>query len=125
MKNKQPVLIIVIAVFAVVILSVTLFRGAIITAAGAKIFLKAGRPMQFGSYTVLIDKIQGNKLYGIKVSNKNSRFKAESGDYTYMPEKNAIRFNLIDGAADDYDPANPHGYHTLTFKQSYITIQLK
>ncbi len=81
--------------------------------------------MQFGSYTVLIDKIEGNKLYGIKVSSKNMRFKAKSGDYIYIPGKNAIKFNLIDGVAEDYDPGNLRALHTLTFKQSYITIKLK
>jgi len=42
-----------------------------------------------------------------------------------MPEKNAIKFNLIDGVAEDYDPKNPREFHTLTFKQSYIAIKLK
>ncbi len=127
MKNKQAVSVIVSAIILIVMACVALFifRGAIITTLTGKIFLKAGRSLQFGSYTVLIDKVEGNKLYGIKVSSKNRRFKAKSGDYTYMPEKNAIKFNLIDGAAEDYDPNNPREFHTLTFKQSYITIKLK
>lgn len=102
-----------------------LFRETIATKLAGKIFLRAGKPLQFGSYTVLIDKVEGNKLYGINVNSKNKRFKAKSGDYIYMPEKNAIKFNLIDGVADDYDPQNPSEFHTLTFKQFYITIKLK
>ena len=127
MKNKQAISTIVLVIIFIVIVCVALFlfRGAIITTLAEKVFLKAGKPLQFGSYTVLIDKVEGNKLYGIKVSSKNKRFKAKSGDYIYIPEKNTIKFNLIDGVADDYDPQNPSGFRKLTFKQSYITIKLK
>jgi len=126
MKNKQAVSVL-LAIILIVIVSVALFlfRSAIVTTLSEKIFLKAGRPLRFGSYTVLIDKVEGNKLSGIKVSSKNRRFEAKSGDYLYLPGKNAIKFNLIDGAAEDYDPKNPGEFHTLTFKQSYITIKLK
>jgi hypothetical protein len=127
MKKKQTILITVLTIILIVIVCVALFffRGAITTTLAGKIFLKAGKPLQFGSYTVLIDKVEGNKLYGINVSSKNKRFKAKSGDYVYMSEKNAIKFNLIDGVADDYDPEHPGGFHTLTFKQSCLTIKLK
>jgi hypothetical protein len=123
MKKAHAISIAFLAVICIGIIIATFifFREVI----GSKLFLKAGKPMQFGSYTVLIDRIEGNKLYGIKVSSKNRIFKAESGDYVYLPKKNALKFNLIDGFANDYDPANPRQYHTLTFKQSYITIQLK
>jgi hypothetical protein len=116
--------IILLAVIAIII-GLFFFKNGISPILAGKMFLRAGKPMQFGSYTVFIDKVDGNRLYGIKVSSKSQRFKAESGDYTYLPEKNTIKFNLINGAADDYDPADPHGFHTLTFKQSYITIKLK
>jgi glyoxylate utilization-related uncharacterized protein len=72
-----------------------------------------------------VDKVDGNKLYGIQVSSKGKRFKAESGEYAYLPQKNAIKFSLINGSANDYDPENPREFHTLTFKQSNFTIQLK
>jgi hypothetical protein len=124
MKKKQAILIIVIGVIAFAI-GAFFFKGGNATVLAGKMFLKAGRPMQFGSYIVLIDKIEGNKLYGIKISSKNRKFTAKSGDYTYLPERNALKFNLIDGAGDDYDPQNPREFHTLTFKQSYITIKLK
>jgi hypothetical protein len=127
MRNKQAIAIITLAIIFIGIVSVTLFlfRGVIIATFTEKMFLKAGKPLRFGSYTVLIDKVEGNKLYGIKVSSKNRRFEAKSGDYLYMPEKNAIKFNLIDGVGQDDDPQHPGEFHTLTFKQSYITIKLK
>lgn len=104
--------------------SVVIFK-IIITRPLAGYVLKAGKPTQFGEYTVQVDKIEGNKLYGIKVSSKDKRFQAESGEYTYLPEKNAIKFSLINGFADDYDPENPGEFHTLTFKRSIFTIKLK
>lgn len=124
-KQVVSTMVGVIIILAIASGALFFFRGAIITNLTGKIFLQAAKPLQFGSYTVLIDKVEGNKLYGIKVSNKNRRFQAKSGDYTYLPEKNTIKFNLIDGAADDFDPNNPHEFHTLTFKQSCITIRLK
>ncbi len=106
--KKKTISIIVLTIILIGIGSVAfLFRSAIIVPLAAKIFLKAGKPLQFGSYTVLIDRVEGNKLYGIKVSNKNKRFKAESGDYVYIPGKNAIKFNLVNGVAEDNDPKNP------------------
>jgi hypothetical protein len=125
-KKSQIISLIVLAVvFLGILLSTAIFFRRVITKVLVGQVLQAGKPMQFGSYTVLVDKVQGNKLYGIKVSSKNKRLKAESGEYTYLPEKNEIKFNLINGAADDYDPANPHEFHTLTFKQSYFKIKLK
>ena len=127
MKKKRAILIIALAVIFIVIacLAVFLFRGALVTGIAGKMLLQAGKPLQFGSYTVLIDKIEGNRLYGITVSSKTRRFKAKSGDYVYMPDKNAIRFNLIDGAAEDFDSKNSGESRELTFKQSYVTIKLK
>ncbi|HNW40159.1 MAG TPA: hypothetical protein PL125_06775 [Candidatus Omnitrophota bacterium] len=119
--SKIAVMAIIIIIFA----ALFFFSSSIISMISGKVLLKAGQPMQFGAYTVLIDRIEGNKLYGIKVSNKNRKFKAVSGNYLYLPKQNAIKFNLIDGVADDYDPQNPRQYHTLTFKQFYITLQLK
>ena len=100
------------------------FRGVLATNLAGKILLKSGKPVQFGEYTVLVDRVEANKLYGIKVTSKDKKLTAESGDYTYLPEKNAIKFNLVNGAADNYDPVNPGSYQALTFKHSCITIQL-
>ena len=127
MKNKKLIAAIVsiVILIAIVCAMLFIFRGAIVTALTEKVLLKAGTPLQFGAYTVLIDRVEGNKLYGIKVSSKNKKLEAKSGDYTYMPERNAIKFNLIDGVAEDYGPDNPQEARTLTFKQSNITIKLK
>ena len=81
--------------------------------------------MKFGNYTVFIDKIRNNELFGIKITGKNRELEAKSGDYVYMPKENAIKFNLIDGVAEDADPKNPNVFRRLTFKQMFIKIRLK
>ena len=77
MKKKQVILIIALVIVLIAIACVALFnfRGFISTTLGGRILLKAGKPLQFGSYTVLIDKIEGDKLYGIKVSSKKSKYR--------------------------------------------------
>jgi len=126
MKDKK-IITVIISVIIIVALAwgaVFIFRGAIVTGLAARVLLKAGKPLQFGGYTVLVDKVEGNKLYGIKVSSQNKMLEAKSGDYAYMPEKNAIKFNLIDGVAEEHDPDNPQKFNRLTFKQTIITLRL-
>ena len=127
MKKKKIVVLTVSALIIIAIAwtAVFIFRGAIITGLAGKVLLRAGKPLQFAGYTVVVDKVEGNKLYGIKVSNQNKTLEAKSGDYTYMPEKNTIKFNLIDGIAEDHDPDNPQKFNRLTFKQTIITLKLE
>jgi len=123
MKKKTIIFTIVIIV-AILGAGLFYFRGALVNNLAAQLFLKAGKPLKFGEYTVLIDRIDGNKLYGIKVSAKDKKLEAKSGDYEYLPDKHIIKFNLIDGIADDFDPGHPGEFHRLTFKQSRITMGL-
>jgi len=81
--------------------------------------------MAFGDYTVVVDRIEGNKLFGIKVTGENRKLEAKSGEYEYNLKENIIKFNLIDGVADNIDSKNPDIFQRLTFKQSYIKIKLK
>lgn len=99
-------------------------RDAIVAAIVEKALLKAGKPLKFGEYTVFIERIEGKKLFGIKISSENGRLEAKSGDYEYIPAMKAVKLNLTDGVAEDRDPQMPGGYHLLTFKQSHITINL-
>ncbi|MDD5130800.1 MAG: hypothetical protein PHS66_07145 [Candidatus Omnitrophica bacterium] len=125
MKKKHFVLMIILAIIVIAAVILIFFRGVLATNLAGKILLKSGKPMQFGEYTVLVDKVEANKLYGIKVTGKDKKLTAESGDYTYLPEQNAIKFNLVNGAADNYDPENPGAYQALAFKQSRFTIKLR
>ena len=123
--NKKKVILIIALTGVIIFAALFLIRGAIITTLAGKIALQAGRPLKFGSYVVLIDKVDGNKLYGIKVSSKTNRFIAKSGNYAYIPKENMIKFNLVDGVVEHYDPKNPRESHTLKFQQSFIKIKLK
>lgn len=127
MKKRLVVGITILAIISVTVVSfgVFVYRGAIFAKLAGKIILKAGRPLQFGSYSILVDSVEGNKLSGITVTSKNIKLQAKSGDYLFIPKKNAIKLNLFDGAAEDYDPAHPGESRRLTFKQFNITIRLK
>lgn len=127
MRRKISVIITVSVILLILLASLVLFlfRGYIFIRLAERSFLKAGKPVKLGTYTVLIDNITGNKLFGIKITGKNRKLEAKSGEYTYMPKENAVRFNLIDGTAEDYDPKNPGAFRRLTFEQMFMKIRLK
>ncbi|MFH0855292.1 MAG: hypothetical protein V1869_02065 [Candidatus Omnitrophota bacterium] len=126
MKKNKLIAVIVSAIIVIALAWAAVFisRGAVVTGLAQKVLLKSGKPLQFGGYTVAVDRVEGSRLYGVKVSSQNKTLKAKSGDYAYMPEKNAVRFNLIDGVAEDHDPENPQRFSRLTFKQTIITLKL-
>jgi len=126
--TKKKIVALTVSALIIIALAWTavfIFRGTIITGLAGKVLLRAGKPLQFAGYTVVVDKVEGNKLYGIKVSSQNKMLEAKSGDYAYMPEKNTIKFNLVDGIAEDHDPDNPQKFNRLTFRQTIITLKLE
>jgi len=123
--GKKRLIVYVIPVIILVAITLFFFRGFIFNKLAAKIVLRAGQPMQFGAYTVFIERIEDNRLFGIKITDKNRKLEAKSGAYEYLPKENAIRFNLGDGIAEDADPKNPDAFQRLTFKQLYLKIRLK
>ncbi|MDD5568725.1 MAG: hypothetical protein PHY88_05925 [Candidatus Omnitrophica bacterium] len=127
MKKKKIVVLTVSALIIIAIAWAAIFilRGTAATGLAGKILLQAGRPLRFAGYTVLVDRVEGNKLYGIKVSSQNKTLEAKSGDYTYIPERNAIRFTLVDGVAEDHDPDIHQKFNKLTFQQTIFTLKLE
>ena len=119
MKNKWFIVFGILAIICVVAISLTVLRGKV------PILLLAGRPVQFGNYTISIDKIEGNKIFGIRITGKNRKVEAKSGDYAYLPKENTLKFDLIDGVAEDIDAKNPLAIRRLTFKEFYMKIRLK
>ena len=81
--------------------------------------------MRFGDYTVFIERIEGDKLLGIKINGNNRRLEAKSGDYQYNFNEKLLKFNLIEGIAEDANPDNPKQFRRLTFKQISMKIRLK
>jgi len=121
---KKFLLLILVVVVAV---SVALFlnRGFILSKIVEKSFLKAGKPIKFGNYTVIIDRIEGNKLFGIKMNEATRKFEAKSGDYVYLPKENSIEINLIDGVVDDLGSGDAFLKHKLTFKKYHTIFKIK
>lgn len=125
MKKKWFAALTISAIILTISIAIFIFRGFIFSNIVEKTVLRAGKPIKFGNYTVFIDKIADNKLFGIKISGNNRKLEAKSGDYIYVPNENAIKFNLIDGVAEDADPKNINLFHRLTFKQMFMKIRLK
>jgi hypothetical protein len=117
--------VLILGILTLACLAVFIFRGELINKFAAKAILKEGQAMVFGDYTVFIEKINENKLSGIKISGKNRKLEAKSGDYSYFADENVLKFNLQDGVAEDADPDNPQAFRRLTFKQISMKIKLK
>ena len=118
MKKKWIVAFTSLAIIFIISVSLAIFRGKVPV-------LLAGKPITFGSYTISIDRIEGNKLFGIKITGKNRKVEAKSGAYFYVPKENVLKFNLIDGTAEDIDAKNPQAIRRLTFKEFFMKIRLK
>ena len=127
MKKKKFIAVIVPLLMFILLISLVafIFRGIIFTKLIEKAFLRAGKPITFGAYTILVDKIEGNKLTGIKISEKYKKMEAKSGEYEYIPKENAVKFVLYDGFAEDTDPKNPYAISKLSFKQWNMKVKLK
>jgi len=126
--GKKPFFLLIISIITIlVIVSVALFlnRGLIVSKIIEKSFLKAGKPLKFGNYIVFIDRIEGNKLFGIKMNGSNRKFEAKSGDYTYLPKEKLIDINLFDGVVEDSGSDNTFLQHKLTFKKFHIIFKIK
>ena len=125
--RKKPFYILIISVVVVAAISAVLFlnRGFIVSKIVEKSFLKAGKPIKFGDYTVVIDRIEGNRLFGIKMNESNRKFEAKSGDYKYLPGENSIEINLVDGVVEDLSPENAFLKNKLTFKKYHTIFKIK
>ncbi len=125
MKKKWPV--IVITTFLIIIASgavLFIFRGAILNKFAASAIFISGKPLKFGDYTISVEKVEGNKLYGIEVSDNEKKFTAKSGTYEYLPQDNLIKLSLSDGVSEFTDPKHPDNAYKLTFNQYNLKIKL-
>ncbi len=83
----------------------------------------------FEKYILFIYKIEENKLFNVRIyepqENKPTRtIIAKEGEFIVIPEKNMVKLKLIDGNADEPDPANFANFYKLNFKTYFITLNL-
>jgi len=123
--TKKRFIILAGSVIIIVCVVLFTFRGLILNKLVGNLVLKAGKPIKFGSYIVLIDRIENKNLYGIKISSKNIKIEAKSGAYEYIPKENVLKFDLINGVGDNINPKNPNMVSRLTFKEYHIKIRLE
>lgn len=124
-KSLSLLTISIITIILIVSVVLCFNREFIVSKIIEKSFLKAGRPLKFGDYTVVIDRVEGNKLFGITMQGSNSKFEAKSGNYTYLPEEKSIDINLFDGVIDDRSSENTFLKHRLTFKKYHTILKIK
>ena len=129
MRKKPFSLLIIFVITILVIVSVALFlnRGFIVSKIVEKSFLRAGRPLKFGDYTVVIDRIEGNKLFGIKMNESNRKFEAKSGNgdggHEYHTGLNLILFaNYFKGLRRP-GPVSQYGVNSSRSPALYFCVR--
>lgn len=84
----------------------------------------------FEKYIIFIYRIEDNKLYNVRIYEPQGEGKptrtivAKRGEFIAVPEKNMIKFKLIDGTSDEPNPENPTSFFKLNFKTYFMNLNL-
>ncbi|MDP8259390.1 MAG: LptF/LptG family permease [Candidatus Gygaella obscura] len=84
----------------------------------------------FQKYILFIYRIEGNKLFNIRIyepqgENKPTRtIVAKKGEFISYPDKGIVKLKLIEGTSDEVDPKNPDNFYKLYFKTYFMTLNL-
>ncbi len=83
----------------------------------------------FDKYIVFIYRIDGEKLYGIRIyqpqeDRATRTVIAQEGEFVRVPGQDKLMLKLINGTSDEPDLKNPNIFYKLNFQQSFITMDL-
>lgn len=84
----------------------------------------------FERYTLFIYRIEGNKLYNVRIYEPQGDDKpartiiAKKGEFIVIPENKIVKLKLMDGTSDEPDPENPTNFYKLNFKTYFMTLSL-
>ena len=84
----------------------------------------------FEKYIIFIYRIEDNKLINVRIYEPQGEGKpartivAKRGEFIAVPEKNMVKFKLIDGTSDEPDPENPTNFFKLNFKTYFMNLNL-
>ena len=84
----------------------------------------------FEKYIIFIYRIEDNKLYNVRIYEPQGEGKptrtivAKRGEFISIPEKNMVKFKLIDGTSDEPDPENPTNFFKLNFKTYFMNLNV-
>ncbi|MBF0569285.1 MAG: LptF/LptG family permease [Candidatus Omnitrophica bacterium] len=107
---------------------------AILKETGAKnpaAVLEAGTFINdFQGYVMFIYRIDRNRLFNIRIYQPQPEGRptrtiiAQEGEFTPVPGQPKIMLKLMNGTSDEPDLTNPNNFYKLTFKQSFMTMDL-
>jgi lipopolysaccharide export system permease protein len=84
----------------------------------------------FDKYIIFIYRIDGDKLYGVRIyqpqgDNKPTRtIIAQEGEFVKVPGEDKIMLKLINGTSDEPDLKNSNNFYKLNFQQSFVTMDI-
>jgi len=84
----------------------------------------------FEKYILFIYRIEGNKLYNVRIYEPQGEDKpartivAKKGEFIAIPEQNMIKLKLMEGTSDEPDPENPANFFKLNFKTYFMSLNL-
>jgi LPS export ABC transporter permease LptF len=86
----------------------------------------------FQNYILFIYDIdqKKNKLTNVRIYEPQGEGKptrtiiARQGEFSSIPERNAIKLKLMDGTSDEPNPENPANFYKLNFKTYFMTLNL-
>ncbi|MBF0619037.1 MAG: LptF/LptG family permease [Candidatus Omnitrophica bacterium] len=84
----------------------------------------------FDSHILFIYKVEGNRLYNIRIYQPQPNGKptrtiiAQEGEFTPVPGQKKILLKLMNGTSDEPDFNNPNNFYKLNFKTSFMTLDI-
>lgn len=84
----------------------------------------------FPKYILFIYKIEGNKLFNIRIYEPLGPGKpartiiAKRGEFISIPDKGIIKLKLMDGSSDEPNPTHPNNFYKLNFDTYFINLNV-
>jgi lipopolysaccharide export LptBFGC system permease protein LptF len=84
----------------------------------------------FKDQVIFIYRIEGNKLYNIRIYQPQKDGKmtrtitAKEGEFTRVPGEDKIKLKLMNGTSDEPDLENPNNFYKLRFNTFFRTLDL-
>ena len=84
----------------------------------------------FKDQTIFIYRIEGNKLYNIRIYQPQPNGKmtrtitAKEGEFTQVPGESKIKLKLVNGTTDEPDLNDPNNFYKLKFNTFFRTLDM-
>jgi Ca2+/Na+ antiporter len=82
--------------------------------------IESGKPFKLGHYIMIVEKKDGDDLFGIKATYGDRTIEAKTGKIINGPDNKTIKLELVDGSVMQPNPENPNLFSRITFKKYTI-----